>query len=334
LRATAPGLVELVDVAPADPGPGHVRVAVRRCGICGSDLHWFTARQPLPSVCPGHEISGVVEALGRDVTGWSAGDRVCIEPIVRCGQCERCRRGDYHLCPRLGFNGVTLPGGMATTLVVPSYALFRLPPTVDFELGALAEPTAVTVHALRLAPVEGANVLVLGAGTIGQLAAVAARHLGAASVAITARHAHQRDTARELGCDQVFDPDRIDDIERRPQLVIETVGGSATTLADGVNVVSRGGSVVVVGLFDRPPAFDPLALVLKEVRIIGSLVYNRGGKEADFETALAILAQHGEALRRLVTHVFALDNAQRAFETAADKSSGAVKVMLEPSDRS
>jgi 2-desacetyl-2-hydroxyethyl bacteriochlorophyllide A dehydrogenase len=283
-------------------------------------------------VCPGHEISGVVEALGRDVRGWSEGDRVTIEPIVRCGACDYCRRGDYHLCSRIQFHGVTLPGGMATSVVVPAYTLFKLPAAVDFELGALTEPTAVTVHALRLGGVKkGSRVLVLGAGTIGQLAAASARHLGADSVAITARHAHQREAARRLGCDQVLDPERAAELDPRPHVVIETVGGTAETLGDGIDAVARGGSVIVVGLFDHAPRFDALKTLLKEVHVVGSMVYNRPGKTADFDTALEILADRGEDLRHLVTHVFPLANAQRAFETAADKTTGAVKVMLQPS---
>jgi (R,R)-butanediol dehydrogenase/meso-butanediol dehydrogenase/diacetyl reductase/L-iditol 2-dehydrogenase len=282
-------------------------------------------------VCPGHEISGVVEDVGREVTGWSEGERVTIEPIVRCGTCEHCRRGDYHLCSPFRFHGVTLPGGMATSLVVPSYTLFRLPAAVDFELGALTEPMAVTVHALRLAGVgKGSSVLVLGAGTIGQLAAVAAGHLGADFVAITARHAQQKEAARRLGCDQVLDPDSVHDVERAPGCVIETVGGEATTVDDAVKVVAPAGSVIVVGLFDRAPAFNPLLLLLKEVRVVGSLVYNRRDEEADFDTALEILVRRGPELRHLITHVFPLREAQRAFETAADKKSGAVKVMLDP----
>ncbi len=331
LRARAAGHVEVVEAEARDPGPGEARIAVQRCGICGSDLHWFTGRQPPPGICPGHEISGIIEALGSGAGSFAEGDRVAIEPIVRCGRCEYCTRGDYHLCPNIQFCGVTLPGGMAGSVVVPAYTLFPLPSAVDFELGALAEPTAVVVHALRLGGVrKGARVLVLGAGTIGLLAAASARHLGAESVAITARHEHQKEAARRLGCDQVVDPRAAADIRPRPHVVVETVGGTAETLDDAIDAVARGGTVVLVGLFDHAPRFDAMKTLLKEVRVVGSMVYNRPGKHADFDTALEILADRGDHLRRIVTHVFPLAEAQRAFETAADKSTGAVKVMLRP----
>jgi 2-desacetyl-2-hydroxyethyl bacteriochlorophyllide A dehydrogenase len=306
-----------------------VRIAVERCGICGSDLHWFQGRHPTPQVCPGHEISGVVEALGRDTAGWREGDRVAVEPLERCGACPLCLRGDYHLCPRLQIAGVTTAGGMATALVVPSYCLFALPHNVDFELGALAEPTAVVVHALRLAEVGRASrVLVLGAGTIGLLAVAAARHLGAASVAVTARYDHQRALALRLGCDHAL-ADDASAVPEPPDVVIETVGGNAGTVGEGMDVIARGGTIVVVGLFERPIALPPLALLVKETRIVGSMVYNRRAGRSDFELALEILSEQASPLRNLITHVLPLTDAQRAFSIAGDKRTGAVKVLLD-----
>lgn len=330
LRAHAAGHVDVLEGRAADPGPGEVRVAVRRCGICGSDLHWFSGRQMAPAVCPGHEISGVVDAAGAG-SRWREGDRVAVEPLVRCGECEVCSRGDYHLCPRLQIPGITVPGGMATSLVVPSYTLFTLPDSLDFELGALTEPMAVSVHALRLAGVgRGSRVLILGAGTIGLLTVAAARHLGAESVAITARHPHQRELAQRLGADEVSSDTTLS-VSGQPDVVIETVGGTADTLNEAVTLIARGGTVVVVGLFEHSPAFNPLLFIMKEVKIVGSMVYSLHGGKADFSVALEILADRASELRQLVTHVVPLREAQRGFETAADKKTGAVKVMLDPS---
>ena len=117
-------------------------------------------------------------------------------------------------------------------------------------------------------------------------------------------------------------------------MVIETVGGHTTTVADAVQVIDAGGTVVITGLFEDTPKFDPLTMLMKEVRIVASMVYNRHGPASDFDTALDILATRGGDLRRLVTHTFPLTDAQHAFETAADKSSGAIKVMLAPDARS
>lgn len=330
LRADGVGHVSTLETPAREPDAGEVRVTVERCGICGSDLHWFLGRMPLPGVCPGHEISGTVDAVGAGVSGWHNGDRVTVEPIVRCGECPRCRAGDYHLCRSVNLYGVGLPGGMASHVTVPAYCLYRLPASVDYELGALAEPLAVTVHALRLANVgPDSTVLVLGAGTIGQLTIAAARHLGVRRVGATARYPQQRAAAERLGCDEVLSPDEPR-MSERPTVVIETVGGQATTVADAVQVIDAGGTVVITGLFDETPKFDPLTMLMKEVRLVASMVYNRRGPASDFDTALEILAARGNDLRPLVTHTFPLTDAQRAFETAADKSRGAIKVMLAP----
>jgi len=334
LSAGAVGRVETQPTALREPDAGEVRVAVERCGICGSDLHWFLGRMPLPGVCPGHEISGTVDGVGKGVSDWRHGDRVTIEPITRCGECPRCKMGDYHLCRSVNLYGVGLPGGMASHVVVPAYCLYKLPPTVDYELGALAEPLAVTVHALRLANVgPDSTVLVLGAGTIGQMTVAAARHLGAHRIGATARYPQQREAAERLGCDEVLSPDQPR-MSQRPTVVIETVGGHATTVADAVQVIDAGGTVVITGLFDDTPKFDPLTMLMKEVRIVASMVYNRRGPASDFDTALEILSARGNDLRSLITHIFPLSDAQRAFETAADKASGAIKVLLAPSARS
>jgi (R,R)-butanediol dehydrogenase/meso-butanediol dehydrogenase/diacetyl reductase len=324
--------VEIVDLPARDPGPDEVRLAVRRCGICGSDLHWYTGHQQPPEVCPGHEISAEVEAVGRDAGAWREGDRVAVEPLLRCGRCDRCRAGNYHLCRDLGILGVTHPGGMAERLVARAEMLHPLPDAVDFELGALAEPMAVAVHALRLARLgEDEKVLVLGAGTIGLVAIVAARHLGAGFIGATGRYAHQRLLATNAGADQVIAPEDLGSLEQRPRVVVETVGGQADTISDGVRRVTRGGTVVMLGLFERTPVFDPLQLLVKEVRLVGSNVYNHpSGDRSDFDIALEILTDRPTAIRPLVTHTLGLRDAARAFETASDKSTGAVKVLIDP----
>jgi len=328
------GRIHARETATGSPGTGEVLVRIERCGICGSDLHTFRGQSELPRFCPGHEMSGIVEAAGSGAGGVREGDRVVVEPIVRCGSCRHCLSGNYHLCGRLALCGVSAPGGMASHIVVPDYTLFKLPAALDFELGALAEPTAVTVHAARLGGVgRNSRVLVLGAGTIGLLAAAAARHLGAAYVAISARHPQQKKLARALGVDEVLDPDKLRTAGEKPDVVLETVGGAATTVADGMLAVARGGTIVMIGLFEKTPVFDPGVMILKEVRLVGSMVYNRPETGlADFDLALECIEANAAALRGLVTHTFALTDVQKAFETAADKKSGAVKVMLAPGD--
>lgn len=333
----APGVIELRDVPAPDPGPGEVVVRVTACGICGSDLHWFQGSLPPPAICPGHEIAGVVAKRGAGVTAVREGERVAIEPLVVCRECHYCRTGRPQLCPYLRILGVQITGGFADEVLVPAYALFPLPDILDDALGALTEPTAVCVHALRLGGVGlGHRVLVIGAGTIGLLSVMVARAAGAAEVLISARHPHQAEKARRLGA-RVFEARDDGDSARAAyaadhpiDAVIETVGGIADTIGDAVRCVRPGGSVVVLGVFATLPSLPALLLLTKEVRIVGSMVYDRTGPRADFDVAIDLLARQREAAASLITHRVGLDAIQSAFRTAADKRSGAIKVCVNP----
>lgn len=334
---TAAKQFDVREVPAPEPAAGEVVVRVRRCGVCGSDLHFYHGALPPPPVCPGHEISGEVAAVGAGVTRMRAGDRVAVEPLIVCGECFFCRTGDYQLCPQFQVAGHSVDGGFAELLRVPAYTLFRLPDALDYEVGALTEPLAVTVHAARLAPIRmGDRVLILGAGTIGLLAIASARAAGAGEVWITARHPQQIEAATALGATRVFagkqgESELASAAHEQPvDVVVETVGGTADTLNDAVHLARRGGTVAVLGIFAASPALSALALVIKEVRLIGSMTYGRSGTRADFDIALDMLARAPEQYRKLVTHRFALKDIARGFEIASDKASGSIKVAIEP----
>jgi L-iditol 2-dehydrogenase len=334
---TAAKRIELREVERPAPGPRDAIVRVRSCGICGSDLHFFHGGFPPPAVCPGHEISGEVAAAGGDSGAVRIGDRVAVEPLIVCGTCPFCRIGDYQLCRRLCILGTTADGGFATYVRVPSAALFALPDTVDFEVGALAEPLAVSVHGLRLANARiGDRVLVLGAGTIGLLAVAAAKAAGAGEVWITARYPQQRSAALVLGATRVFaGPDSAAALsaaadEQPVDVVVETVGGTSDNLNDAILLVRRGGTIAVLGIFTTMPMLNALLLVVKEVRLVGSMTYGRFGTRADFDVALQLLAAEPERFRQLITHRFPLTEIGQAFEIAGNKHAGSIKVAIRP----
>ena len=148
------GRLSIEEAPLPEPGPGEVLLRVNRCGICGSDLHWYHGGLPTPHVCPGHEIAATVADVGAGVTGVKAGDRVAVEGIRTCGTCSYCRSSDYELCRNVGMIGMTIPGGFADYLVTTERHLFPIPAGVDDETAQLAEPLAVSVHAMRLAGLE------------------------------------------------------------------------------------------------------------------------------------------------------------------------------------
>jgi threonine dehydrogenase-like Zn-dependent dehydrogenase len=262
----APGSIEVQDVGCPVPAAGQARVKVAFCGVCGSDLHRFRGDLPLISVTPGHEISGVVDSVAPGVTWVAPGDKVCVEPIVPCGDCRYCRTGHHQLCTRVHYLAGDVDGGFAEFVIAPATMLHPLPDTIPLEQAALMEPLAVAVHAARQGGVgPGSSVCVLGAGTIGLLVLQAARAHGAGQVFITAKHAHQAEVATFLGADGVIaaNADVAAEVARHTvgegvDCVIETVGGHAPTPALAMNIVRKRGSVVIVGGFSSPQHTDSL----------------------------------------------------------------------------
>ena len=329
------GNVVLDDVERPTPEVGEVVVRVRNCGICGSDLHWYHDQMMIPSVCPGHEIAGEVADVGAGVTSLKAGDAVALEGIASCGRCRYCAIGEYQRCPRVRVVGITIPGGFAEYVKMPAPHCFRVPAGVDFATAALSEPLGVAVHGVRLAGLEiGQRVAILGAGTIGLMAVVAARAGGAGEVIVVARRPQQKAAALALGADRVVaddDPKGIGgDIDAPIDLVVETVGGSADTLDTAVAACRPGGTICILGAFTRSPTFPALLVLAKELRLIGSFVYGRAGARADFDIVLDILRRQGRHIAEtVITHRVPLAEIARGFRTAADKTTGAIKVTIE-----
>lgn len=313
------------------PGAGEALIRVRACGICGTDLHFYHGDLPaMANLSPGHEFSGEVAAVGEGVRGFEEGDRVAVEPIIRCGRCTYCLTGQYQLCPKRVLIGAFHQGALAEYIVVPAYTLYKLPEELDFDLGAFVEPMAVSVHGVHIANVgPGDKVLVLGTGTIGLTAILAARAAGAAEIIATHRHEHQGKAALALGADRTMNPDDVDALQSESvDAVIETIGGKAPTLEQALHVVRLGGWISVLGLFTQNVPLNALSLMRKEARIVGGITYCRRGHHSDFEVAIGILKANAEAARSLITHTFPLSEAGKAFETAADKTSGSLKVQI------
>jgi threonine dehydrogenase-like Zn-dependent dehydrogenase len=330
------GKLTVEDTPRPTPAPGEVVVRVRSCGICGSDLHWYHDQMMVPQVCPGHEIAGEVADVGAGVTSLRAGDAVALEGIVSCGACRYCAAGDYHYCRSVGIVGMTIPGGYAEYLTMPARHCFPTPAGVDFPIAALAEPLGVAVHGVRISGLAiGQRVLVLGAGTIGLASVIAARAGGAGEVIVTARRPQQKAAALALGADRVLDDASSELFEVASEspvdLVVETVGGAADTLDTAVAACRPGGTICVLGAFTKMPTFPALFVLAKELTVKGSFVYNRAGSRADFEIVQDLLARQGETIgRAMLTHRFPLGDIDEGFRTAADKTTGSIKVTIVP----
>ena len=294
-------------------GPG-VRVDVKAAGICGTDLHLISGADfPPPAVTLGHEIAGITEN----------GTPVASEPLSPCGACAACARGDQHLCVRstANFFGVGLDGGMADRIVVPERCLVPLPAGVDVRDAALVEPLAVVVHSLRRSGARpDQRVAVIGGGTIGLCAVVAARARGC-EVGLVARHDAQRAASERLGATEITDGGY--------DIVIEAAG-SESALARAVDLARPGGTVVIPGVYWGPVTVPGMAMCLKEVSLCPTALYSRTAAGRDIDAAAALLATVPYLGDTLITHRFPLEAAAEAFETAASRDRGAIKVVLEP----
>jgi threonine dehydrogenase-like Zn-dependent dehydrogenase len=325
------GAIEVIDRPVPEPQPGWVRLAMGAVGICGTDLHLFNGLlTDATGLQPGHEVAATIDAVGEGVT-LATGSRVAVEPIHACGTCYHCRTGSHNRCERSRLFGVSARGGMAEFLAVPAQCLHVLPPDLDINVAALSEPMAVAVRGVRLGRVSpGDRVAVLGAGTIGLVSILAARAAGAEEVVATARYPQQRDLAASLGASRTFTDSAslLADAGGQVDVVIETVGGHADTIADAVAIARRGGTIVMLGVFDGAPAIPGLAFSTKELTLVGSNCYGRERTLGDFALATRLVDRHRALLAPLVTHRFTLDEIAQAYATAADKKSGAVKVQI------
>ncbi len=328
------------------PGPDNVIVKTLKSGICGSDLHTIRRlRNGLTQIEPlmGHEVCGVVSELGPGVETAQIGDRVAVEPLFRCGVCSNCIAGRYNICDDREFLLGTYedrPGALAEYFEIPAYCLVGVDDSLSDEEGALTEPLAVGVHAMKAAqPGYRPSVGVVGAGTIGLAVVAAAAAAGASAITVVARHPHQREAATKLGATRVIaigEDDSEETIHERlngdppPEIVVETVGGAAETINISLRLVHLGGTISMVGGFWESPSVDLEMMLMKEVRLAPSNCYSSVEGASDFKDAMAIIRSNPLFAETMLTHRFPLEAATDAFQTAFDKSTRSIKVMLNP----
>jgi L-iditol 2-dehydrogenase len=327
LQLVAPSELAVVDLPMPEPGAGEVRLRVKACGICGSDLHGMdgSSGRRIPPIVMGHEASGTVDAVGAGVTAWKPGDRVTFDSTVWCGECGYCREGRVNLCDSRQVVGVSCAefrrdGAFAEYVTIPQRILHRLPEGLSFEEAAFAEPVGVALHAVRRAgDVSGATVLVVGAGLIGLLVIQALRHAGAAKVVAVDLDEGRLKLARELGADEVH----LSGGGMPPLLVdiaMEVVG-AAPTVDLAIRSVRKGGKVVLVGNL-APNVPLPLQIVVtRELDVLGSCAI-----AGEYPDALEAIASGAIRVRPLITASVGIDEGVEAFAKA--KAPGALKVLI------
>jgi L-iditol 2-dehydrogenase len=332
---TAPGEIEVRDVDRPRPGPGEVLLRVRRIGVCGSDVHVHHGKHPYTSypVVQGHEFAAEVAAVGEGVTGVPVGAKVTATPQNTCGTCRQCLRGDYHICDALKVRGFQAPGCAQEYYVTAAEKLLRLPEDFTFEQGALVEPAAVAVHAVGRVDdgVPGRNVVVLGAGPIGNLVAQVARSEGA-RVLITDLSDYRLGLARSCGLEHTSNAaeESLTDAEARVfgeegfEVAFECVGVEETITA-AVEGIQKGGTILVVGVFGERPRVDLGYVQDRELTIRGTLMYKR----EDYERAIERIASGDISTGPLVTKHFPLEEYLAAYAFIDEAGDKTMKVMID-----
>jgi (R,R)-butanediol dehydrogenase/meso-butanediol dehydrogenase/diacetyl reductase len=334
------GNMELVDVAEPEPGPGELKLRVRFCGVCGSDLHEYqsaviTLMTNRRSPIMGHEFSGEVVAVGEGVEGFAVGDLTTVNPQEPCGECIYCKSGRSNLCVSellLGL-GYHSQGAFAEFVSARASHAVKLRPSAPADRMALTEPLAVAVHALnqgRLQP--GETVFVAGAGPIGALTIAAARHFGAGRVIVSEPAAKRRALAQSLGADEVIDPSQAPAAPRVLELTdglgvdlsVECVGVTAP-LNDCAVATRRDGRIVVAGVFEQPTPILLMRTMVYEHHIIGAFAY-RG----EFPQAAQLIASGEIDVSPLISRTVSLAELPAIFaELAADRDRYH-KVLMSP----
>ncbi|HID91306.1 TPA: butanediol dehydrogenase [Candidatus Bathyarchaeota archaeon] len=320
-------------------GHGEVKVAIRAVGICGSDLHTFKGLNPnarLP-VIMGHEIAGEVAEIGGGVIGAEVGDRVVIEPLLRCGKCFHCVRGDYNRCTDLKIMGVHSDGGFCEYVVVKESMIYELPKEMTYAEGAMVEPTAASVHAaIKRGRIDlGESVAILGSGTIGLLLLQIVKACGASFVLVTDVVESRLKVARRLGADLVVDVREEDPVK----LALEQTGGLGVDVAfeavgkevvlkQALQMTRAGGRVIIIGIYGRPSVkIDVMKTIFnKELVMKGSRVYSSG----DFDRAIDLIRRREINVEPLLTHLLPLEETEKGIKLMIEHKEKAIKVHLKP----
>lgn len=332
------GEIAYRDIPDTPLGDDEIRIKVAYCGICGTDLHIFKGHMDARVRAPqavGHEISGTVAEVGKNVSDFRINQKVTVRPLDNCGKCNTCEAGFTHICEKLRFLGIETAGGFAQYWTVPARLVHHLPETLPLKLAALVEPLAVACHDVRRAELKpGDKVIVNGGGPIGMLIALCARAAGG-MVTISEINEKRLALAHSLGFETV-NPLQTDLVAK----IRSETGGSGADIVFEVSGSEAGakvmtelarpcGTIVMVAIFAKPVPVDLHKFFWKELRMVGARVY----EYEDYEKAIRLVADKALPLESLISSVFPLNQLQNAFEYLT-ASPDAMKVLIQCNEES
>lgn len=335
---TNPGEIVFREVPVPEIKDDQVLVKIMNIGICGSDIHVYHGKHPFTKypVTQGHEVSGEVIKVGKNVAQFKTGQKVTIEPQVYCGHCYPCRHGKYNLCEELKVMGFQTTGTASEYFAVDASKVTPIPEDMSYEEGAMIEPLAVAVHAVKqMGDVSGMNIAVLGAGPIGNLVAQTAKGMGAAKVMITDISDLRLEKAKECGVDvcvntkntdfgeamiDAFGPDKAD--------VIYDCAGNNITMGQAIKYARKGSKIVLVAVFAKMATVDLAVLNDHELDLDTTMMY----RHEDYVDAIRLVSEGKIQLKPLMSKHFAFKDYQAGYEYIDNNRETTMKVLIDVDD--
>jgi L-iditol 2-dehydrogenase/threonine 3-dehydrogenase len=333
---TKPGHIEFVDVpVPGVLKPGEILLKIQRIGICGSDIHVFHGEHPATPypVVQGHEYSATIEATGTAVKKVKPGMKATARPQLVCGECGPCKRGQYNACQNLKVQGFQAPGVAQDYFIVTEDRLVVLPDSLSLDQGAMVEPAAVGAHSTsRTTGIEGKNIVVSGAGTIGNLVAQFAKARGAKKVLITDISKYRLEKAKECGIDETLNVMETPFDEGVKscfgnegfQVGLEAAGVQASLDVLMANV-EKGGDIVIIGVYAKNPTVNMYYLGEHELNVFGTMMY----RHEDYQEAVKLIAGGKIILDPLISKHFPFEEYRDAYRFIDESGDKVMKVMID-----
>lgn len=332
---TSPGVIEFHEVPVPVPADDEILIKMMKIGICGSDIHVYHGKHPFTSypVTQGHEVSGEIVKLGKNVSGFHVGQKVTVQPQVTCGECYPCRHGKYNLCENLKVMGFQTTGMASHYFAAPAKLVLPLPDSMSFDQGAMIEPLAVAVHAIRqFGDIRGKNVAVIGAGPIGNLVFQTAKGLGAAKVLVTSHGGVRAELAEKCGADYVVDiskegfgealvncfgPDKAD--------VIYDCAGTDASMGDAIKYARKGSTIILVAVFSGMATVDLAVLNDHELDLNTTMMY----RVEDYRDAIRLVSEKKVLLEPLMSKIFRFSEYKDAYEYIDNNHASSMKILID-----
>ncbi|MBI2743294.1 MAG: L-threonine 3-dehydrogenase [Chlamydiales bacterium] len=324
----------MYDAPMPEVGPNDLLIKIKKTAICGTDLHiyqwdkWAQDTIPVPMTV-GHEFVGTVEKVGSAVSGFNRGDRVSGEGHLICGQCRNCRAGKFHLCRNTLGVGVNRTGCFAEYIAIPASNAFPVPEDISDEIASFFDPLGNAVHTALSFDLVGEDVLITGAGPIGIMAAAIARHVGARHVVITDINEYRLNLAKKMGVTRAVNVKETNLTEVMKELGMKEgfdvgleMSGSPSAFQNMIDAMNHGGKIALLGILPDGASIAWTRVIFKSLFIKG--IYGREMFETWYK--MASMLQSGLDVKPVVTHTFAADDFQKAFDVMLAGQSG--KVIL------